>query len=86
MGLIFYKIICKHGFIFPKFSSPENYEKWTYILRIIPENGCLFLPKSPLKIGRGFDAQTEHPRQNQIQVPPWVILYQGYLSRNGTQI
>ena len=33
--------------------TPKNCEKWVYILRKIPENGCPFLPKWPLKMGMG---------------------------------
>ena len=34
------------------------------------ENGYPFLPKSPLKMGRGFEAQVAHPCPTQIWVPP----------------
>ena len=51
--------------IFEKWASenPENrkiFEKWAYFSRKILKNGYLFLPKSPLKMGRGFEARAAH--------------------------
>ena len=67
------KISLNMGPSFPNFGGirmrvPKNCEKWAYIWRKITKNGCLFLPKWPLKMGRGFKAQEAHP--NQIWVPP----------------
>ena len=81
MGPVFYKKILKHGSTFltePKFSGSsikhgENckiFEKWAYFSRKILKNGHPFLPKSPLKMGRGFEARAAHPCQTQIWVPP----------------
>ena len=50
---------------------PENYkifEKWAYFSRKILKNG--FRAKSPLKMGRSFEAQAAHPCLTQIWVPP----------------
>ena len=38
--------------------------------RKILNNGYPFLPKWPLKMGRGFEARAAHPHPNQIWVPP----------------
>ena len=53
--------------------EPKNHkicEKWAYFPRKILNNGYPFLPKWPLKMGRGFEAQAAHPCPNQIWVPP----------------
>ena len=82
MGPIFYQQILKHGSTFltePKFlgfrmaKNPKNheiFEKWAYFSREILKNVYPFLPKSPLKMGRGFDAQAAHPCPTQIWVTP----------------
>ena len=78
MGPVFYQKILKHGSTFltePKFSgfshgeNPENreiFEKWAYFSRKILKNRYSFLPKSPLKMGRGFEARAAHPGPTQI--------------------
>ena len=81
MGPVFYQKILKHGSVFltePKFSGfcmaktpNENckiLEKWAYFSRKILKNGYPFLPRSPIKIGRGFEAQAAHPCPTQIWV------------------
>ena len=68
MGPIFCKNIPKHGFVFSKIS--QIFKKWTHILRKMPKKGYLFLPKWPLKMGRGFEAEAAHPCPNQIWVSP----------------
>ena len=50
-------------------SMLENCEKWAHILRKIPQNGYLFLPKWPIKIGRGFEAWVAHPVQTKFEYP-----------------
>ena len=82
MGPVFHQKILKHGSTFltePKFSgfshgeNPGNrefFEKWAYISRKILKNGYPFLPKSPLKMGKGFEARAAHPCPTQIWVPP----------------
>ena len=82
MGPVFYQKILKHGSTFltePKFSSfrmaktPQNceiFEKWAYFSRKLLKNGYPFVPKSPLKMGKGFEAQAAHPCPTQIWVPP----------------
>ena len=74
------KKILKHGFNFltkPKFwgfrmaKTPENrksFEKRAYFSRKILNNGYPFLPKWPLKMGRGFEARAAHPCPNQIYI------------------
>ena len=42
------------------------FEKWVYFSRKILKNGYPFLPKSPLKMGRGFEARAAHPCPTQI--------------------
>ena len=78
MGPVFYQKILKHGSTFltePKFSgfckakTPKNreiFEKRAYFSRKILKNGYPFLPKSPLKMGRGLEAQAAHPCPTQI--------------------
>ena len=78
MGPVFYQKILKHGSTFltePKFSgfrhakTPQNreiFEKWACFSRKIFKNGYPFLPKSPLKMGRGFEARAAHPCPTQI--------------------
>ena len=73
MGPDFYQKILKHGSTFltePKFSgvshgeNPENreiFEKLAYFSRKILKNGYSFQPKSPLKMGRGYEAPAAHP-------------------------
>ena len=81
MGPIFYQKILKHGSTFltePKFlgfrmaKTPKItiFFKWAYFSRKILKNGYPFLPKSPLKMGRGFEARAAHPCPTQIWVPP----------------
>ena len=76
MGPVFYQKILKHGSTFltePDGENPENreiFEKWAYVSRKILKNGYPFLPKSPLKMGRGFEARVSHPCPTQIRVPP----------------
>ena len=84
MGPVFCQKILKHGSTFltePKFSgfrmskNPENseiFEKWAYFWRKILKNGYPFLPKSPLKMGRSFEARAAHPCPTQTWVPPRV--------------
>ena len=79
MGPIFYKKILIHGSTFLTWAceNPENCkicEKWVYFSRKILNNGYPFLPKWPLKMGRGFDARAAYPRPNQIWVPPVCLL------------
>ena len=69
MGPVFYQKILKHGSTFltePKFldfhmaKNPKIMKflkKWPYFSRKILKNGYPFLPKSPFKMGRGFEAQ-----------------------------
>ena len=82
MGPIFYQKIRKHGSTFLTWAqifgyshgeNPENreiFEKWAYFSRKMLKNGYPFLPKSPLKMGRGFEARAAHPCPTQIWVPP----------------
>ena len=82
MGPVFYQKILKHGstfltrpqiFGFLHGETPKNRkisEKWAYFSRKNLKNGYPFLPKSPLKMGRGFEAQAAHPCPTQIWVPP----------------
>ena len=44
--------------------------KWPYFSRKILKNGYPFWPKSPLKMGMGFEAWVAHPCPTQIWVPP----------------
>ena len=44
--------------------------KWPYFSRKIHKNGYPFWPKSPLKMGMGFEAWAAHPCPTQIWVPP----------------
>ena len=53
----------------------ELFEKWAYFSRKILKNGYPFLPKSPLKMGRGFEAWAAHPCPTQIWVPPRDYAY-----------
>ena len=85
MSPVFYQKILKHGSAFlsePKFSvfrmakTPKIAkflknagEKWDYFSRKILKNGYPFLLKSPLKMGRGFEARAAHPCPTQIWVP-----------------
>ena len=78
----FLQEILKHGPVFTKKSlnkgqlfwlSPKNhefFEKCAYFSRKILKNGYPFLPKSPIKMGRGFEARAAHPCPTQIWVPP----------------
>ena len=74
MVFIFYINILKPESVFvtePKFSgilmaNTWKWQKWTYILRKIPCNGLLFLPKWPLKMGSdvtrgGRGGRVSHP-------------------------
>ena len=81
MGPVFYQKILKHGSTFltePKFSglrmakTPKitKFLKNGPIFQKILKNGYPFLPKSPLKMGRGFEARAAHPCPTQILVPP----------------
>ena len=80
MGPVFYQKILKHGSTFltePKLlgfgENPENreiFEKWAYFSRKILKNGYPFLPISPLKMGRSFEARAAHPCPTQIWIPP----------------
>ena len=54
--------------------TPENCEKWAYILRKIPRNGCLFLPKWPFNMGMGFGAQWQIAVQIKSEYPPGVLV------------
>ena len=59
--------------LFSHGKNPENheiFEKWAYFSRKILKNGYPFLPKSPLKMGTGFEARAAHPCPTQIWVPP----------------
>ena len=63
--------------IFAWRKNPENcevFEKWAYFSRKILKNGYPFLPKSPLNMGRGFEARAAHPCPTQIWVPPGVLI------------
>ena len=78
MGPIFYPEILKHGSTFltePKFSGfcMAKTPKIVKFLKNGPifqeknlKNGYPFLPKSPFKMGRGFEAQAAHPCPTQI--------------------
>ena len=83
MGHVFYHKILKHGSMFfltePKFLGfrMAKTPKITKFLKNGPifqeknlENGYPFLPKSPLKMGRGFEAREAHPCPTQIWVTP----------------
>ena len=50
----------------------EMFEKWAYFSRKILKNGYPFLPKSLLKMGRGFEARAAHlgPVQLKSKYPP----------------
>ena len=53
--------------------NPENceiFEKYAYFWRKILKNWYPFWPKSPLKMGMGFEARAAHPCPTQIWVPP----------------
>ena len=78
--------ILKHGSTFltePQIAwfleNPENrgiFEKKAYFWRKILKNGYPFWPKSPLKMGMGFEARAAHPCPTQIWVPPppgWAL-------------
>ena len=71
MGPVFYQKILKHGSTFltePKFLGfrmPKNPKIAKFL-----KNGYPFLPKSPLNMGRGFEAWAAHPCPTQIWVPP----------------
>ena len=62
MGPVFYQKILKHGSTF--LIEPKNhkiFEIWAYFSRKIFKNGYPFLPKSPLKMGNGFEARAAYP-------------------------
>ena len=68
----------------PHGENPENreiFEKWAYFSRKILKNGYPFLPKTPLKIGRGFEARAAHPCPTQIWVPPPETIFLITVSR-----
>ena len=84
MGPVFYQKILKRGSTFltePKFSgfhmakTPKiaKFLKNGPIFRKILKNEYPFLPKSPLKMGRGFEARAAHPCPTQIWVPPGAL-------------
>ena len=53
--------------------NPENrkiFEKWAYFSRKILKNGYPFLPKLPLKMDRGFEAEQHTPVQLKSEYPP----------------
>ena len=84
MGPIFW---LSQIFEFSHGENPENRkiicDKWAYFSRKILNSGYLLLSKWPLKMGRGFEAQTAHPRPNQIWVPPghkWMLIPIGHNS------
>ena len=57
----------------PKWQKPGNRkicQKWAYFSRQILNNGYPFLPKWPLKMGKGFEVRAAHPCPTQIWVPP----------------
>ena len=68
----------QHFWLSPNFrvlawQNPQNreiFEKLAYFSRKILKNGYPFLPNSPLKMGRGFEARAAHPCPTQISVPP----------------
>ena len=88
MGPIFYQKILIHGSTFmtdPKFSG-FRMAKTPKIVKFLKngnifqekilKNGYPFLPKSHVKMGRGFEARAAHPCPTQIWVPPRdAILY-----------
>ena len=91
MGPVFYQKILKHGSTFltePKFLGfrMAKTPKIAKFLKNGPffqeknlKNGYPFLPKSPLKMGRGFEARAAHPCPTQIWVPPppgfvWMLV------------
>ena len=53
--------------------SCKIFEKWAYFSRKNLKNGYPFLPKSLLKMGRGFEARAAHPCPTQIWVPSGEI-------------
>ena len=87
MGPVFYQKILKHGSTFLnelKFSGfhMAKTPKIAKFLKNGPifqakilENGYPFLPKSPLKMGRGFEARAAHPCPTQIWVPPPGVIH-----------
>ena len=85
MGPVFYQKILKHGQLFwmsTKFCKfgvfchakiakfLKNRPKMALFSRKILKNGYPFWPKSPLKMGMGFEAWAAHPCPTQIWVPP----------------
>ena len=69
--------MCELFWLSPNFCC-EIFEKWAYFSRKILKNGYPFLPKSPLKMGRGFEVWAAHSCPTQIWVPipgiTWFII------------
>ena len=70
MGQLFWLSPNFRVFAWQKPRKLRNFEKWAYFSRRNLKNGYPFLPKSPLKMGRGFEAREAHPCPTQIWVPP----------------
>ena len=73
LNMVPFSIKISVGLFFPKFLGvcrhPKIVKKWAYS-RKIPKNGYLFLPKWPLKIGRGFEVQVVHRPSKPNLSPP----------------
>ena len=75
MGPVFYQKILKHSDWAQIFGlKPRKLrifsKNWAYFSWKILKNGYPFLPKSPLKMGRVFEARAAHPCPTQIWVSP----------------
>ena len=79
-GSLFLLEILKHGPTFltePEITwfSGKSRNLWIgYFWRKILKSGYPFWPKSPLKMGMGFEARAGHPCPTQIWVPPWASI------------
>ena len=51
---------------------PKSQNLWKYFSRKILNNGHPFLPKWPLKMGRGFETPVaQHPSEPNLSTPSW---------------
>ena len=57
-------------FVMRKPRKSRKFWKIGLFLKENPKNGYPFWPKSPLKMGMGFEARAAHPCPTQIWVPP----------------
>ena len=68
MGQFFW--LCPNFWVFAWQKPQKSWNLWKIL-----KNGYPFLPKSPLKMGRGFEAWVAHPCPTQIWVSPPPRLY-----------